>query len=86
MRKGFYTIVDTVAEDVGQPFIAIGDAVAVRQFNMLMASVPKHIHGDYELWHIADYNVEYPLSEISVMTLQKPRLVYKSRPQQEEVK
>lgn len=56
MEYRIYTIFDYAAEVAGPPFVAVNDAVASRQFKMLLKDVLDV--SDYKLWLLGTYNDE----------------------------
>jgi len=55
MTYGLYVIYDTVAEEASPPFSARNVAVAKRQFQQAMHSLPEYIVGDYQLLRVGTY-------------------------------
>lgn len=52
-----YSVFDKVAEEFGPPFVAKNDGIAQRQFQDFLATkVPGHIHGDFSLYRLADWD------------------------------
>lgn len=53
-----YVIGDVVAEKFSPPFFAENEAVAIRQYGMLMKELAPHIRNDYQLWRTGSFNIK----------------------------
>ena len=53
-----YSVYDKVAKEFSAPNAAKNDDVAVRQYQGLIQSLPAHVQADYELYRLADMDIE----------------------------
>lgn len=53
---GLYSIYDKVAASFSPPFTSDSEAVACRQYGLLIMDMPEHIRGDYQLYQLGDFD------------------------------
>ena len=58
MKRGLYSICDTVAEEFGEPFLAVNDAIAVRCFHLGLSKVDPMVKPDYRLYQVGFFDIE----------------------------
>lgn len=56
MNMSLYTIYDKKAEESGPVFMAVNDSIASRNALSVLIDLPRHIHNDYDLVHVGEYN------------------------------
>lgn len=69
MRKGLYSIYDSVAKEFAAPFMANNDDHALRLFNNALGQAVKSgFSDDFELYKIAMFNVNSGMIEGACLT------------------
>ena len=53
-----YAVYDKVAKEFSAPNACKSDDVAVRQYQGLIQGLPAHVQADYELYRLADMDLE----------------------------